>query len=142
MRRREREEKAINQLIRVARARADEVQARLAGLETAKASAERSIALLVEAVAAEERNAGAGAPAMLDFARYLRGAEEKRRSLEDTRKTLSSQIVALQTDLHDAFAELKKLEHLLEMSERSAAARAQQKEIAEAADIAAMRRRG
>jgi hypothetical protein len=78
---------------------------------------------------------------MIDFARYLRGAVEKRKALEQSREMLACKIACGQTDLFEAFAELKKLEHLMETNQRELASERRQREAAIAAEITAMRRR-
>lgn len=142
MKRAQREERALSQLLKVARSRADDLRGHLANLEAAKLSAEASIASLAAAVSAEERGGAGGAAAVIDFGRFLQGAEEKRRALEKTRETLKAQIASVRADLHDAFAEIKKLEHVTETGRRAAALAAHQEETALAADLTSMRRRG
>lgn len=137
-----REERTLAQLLKIARSRADELRGRVAGLEAAKAQAETSIETLAGAIAAEERGVRSGAVAPIDFGRYLNGAEQKRRALEATRGTLAAQIGAVRSELEDAFAEMKKLEHLAETGRRAAALAAQQQDAADAADLVSMRRRG
>lgn len=142
MKRAERQERALSRLLKVARLRADDLRGRLAKLEATKISAEASIASLAAAVSAEERVGVGGAAALIDFGRFLHGADEKRRALEGTRETLTAQIASVRADLHDAFAEIKKLEHVTETGRRAAALAAHQQETALAADITSMRRRG
>lgn len=136
-----RDERALAQLLKIARSRADELRAHLANLDSAKAAAESSIALLAEAVGAEERALGPGAAPLADFGRFLEGSVQKRRALEATRGTLIAQIDSARNDLQEAFAETKKLEHLTETGRRAAARAAHQDDIAAAADLTAMRRR-
>jgi flagellar biosynthesis chaperone FliJ len=134
----DREERALAQLLKVAKARGEDLQKHLAGLEAARAGAENSLHSLAEHVRTEER----GAASTLDFGRFLKGAEEKRKALEATRSTLASEIASARETLLEAFAETKKLEHLLEITERAALVRERRADVALAADLTAMRRRG
>lgn len=136
----DREEKALNQLVKVAQAKIDELGARLLRLEAAKASAETSLEWLREAVRAEEAAARKSAAAPLDFMRYLAGAEEKRKALRSTRDTLAGEIGPVREALNEAFAEAKKLEHLISINRKSLAARLGKTEAAAADDLHAMRR--
>lgn len=119
-----REERAAALLLKTARARAQELQSRLADIEAAIVSAETSLGWLAEAVAAEEE-ARSGAPAVAaEFARFIEGAAEKRRALSATRDTLAGESRAIGEMLGEACSEMKKLERLLEINRRAAARRA------------------
>ncbi|MEX0644735.1 MAG: hypothetical protein WD076_05455 [Parvularculaceae bacterium] len=136
----DREERALAQLVKVARAKIDELSARLADLETAKASAESSLDWLDQAVRTEEAAARRTAAAPLDFMRYLAGADAKRKSLQSTRDTLAEEIGSIREALNEAFAEAKKLEHLFSINRKGLAAREQKTQAASADDLHAMRR--
>ena len=136
----DREEKALSQLVKVANAKIDELRARLSDLEAAKASAATSLDWLDQAVRAEETAARKSPAAPLDFMRYLAGAEEKRKALKSTLDTLAAEVAAVRDVLNEAFAEAKKLEHLIAINRRGLAERAQKSEAASAGDLHAMRR--
>ncbi|MGE0409582.1 MAG: hypothetical protein AB7P23_10015 [Amphiplicatus sp.] len=135
-----REEKALAQLVKIARTAIEERQARLAALEAARASASSALDFLNEAVSAEERARWREPAGALDFTRYLAGAEVKRRALVSTRDTLAAEAAAAREALAEAFAELKKLEHLIEINRRALAGRGQKADAARADDLAIMRR--
>lgn len=135
-----REEKALAQLLRLAAGRADELRRHLADLEAARRSAEASIEWLARAVGAEETARDASLPAIIDFQRFLEGADMKRKSLEATRDGLTGEIAKIAPLIAEAALEIRKLEHLLAMK---ADAAARDSALAEAAaqDEAAVQRR-
>ncbi len=135
-----RDEKAILKLARIARARVDEAQAHLADLEAARVSAETSIDWLSRAVGAEEAGVAASPAAMADLARFLEGADLKKKALAATRDRLAGEIVGARDALSDAFGELKKLEHLVEIKRRAMARDASKAEVEKAADVISFRR--
>lgn len=108
-----REEKALSNLLRLAKLRADAVSARLAAASEAREAADNSIAWIDKAVAAEERAGAASSEAFLQFQRYLEGAELKRRTLAETRDRLAREIDRLREALAEAAVETRKFEHLL-----------------------------
>lgn len=112
-------EKTITQLVRVARANVEEIKARIADLEAAKGSAETSLDWFEQAIRAEETAKGEGGVVAAEFARFLEGAAEKRTALTSTRDTLIGEIETLRGMLGEAYAELKKLEHLVDISRRT-----------------------
>lgn len=138
----DREERSLALLLRAAKASVDDLQARLADLETARRSAEASLDWLAQAVGAEEAARGGDAAAVHDFARYLDGAAQKRAALTATRDTLAAEIENLRAPLLEAFAELKKFEHLIEITRRAARRDAAKAEAGEADAASAMRRSG
>lgn len=116
-----REEKAAAALLRIARVRAVELQTRLNDVETAIKSAETSLAWLAEAVDAEQGKPGGDPKVAVEFARFLGGAAEKRKSLESTRVTLGEEKQSIEALLGEARAEIAKLDHLIAVSRRAAA---------------------
>ncbi|MEE2693058.1 MAG: hypothetical protein VX640_16130 [Pseudomonadota bacterium] len=116
-----REERALAQLVRVARQKLEEQQTHLSDLEAAKASAETSLEWLAQAVRAEEAAAASRPQSLIDFRNYLEGANGKRLALEATRDRLAAEIIAVRDQVTEAFAETKKLEHLIEINRRAAA---------------------
>lgn len=137
-----REELAIARLLKAAHARAGELNARVADAEAARASAQSSIDWLLQAVRAEEIHCGSSPQALADFARYLEGAEEKRRTLLSTRDRLSDEIRAIQETLSEAAIEVRKLEHLAGLKSEEIAAADRQREAKRLDEAAAQRRRG
>lgn len=118
-----REEKALTQLVRVARQKLDEQRALLADLEAAKASADASLDWLTQAVRAEESAVMTRPQGVIELKRYLEGADEKRRALEATRDRLLDEIASARDLLQDGLADMKKLEHLIEIGRRAAVRR-------------------
>lgn len=116
-----REEKALRQLLRVARLRAEEIGVQLMQLQEAERAAENAIAQLSRAVAAEEGIVGADPQALHHFQRYLAGADLKRQSLAATRDRLAGEIATLSATLAEAAIETKKFERLLGMRAQAAA---------------------
>lgn len=137
-----REEKAVSQLLRVASLRADELKARLADAETARASAQSSIDWLVQAVRAEEMNSSATPGALADFQRYLAGAEEKRKTLHATCVRLGVEIETMRADLAEAAVEVRKLEHLAGLKAEEIAEATRKSEEVRLDEAAAQRRDG
>jgi hypothetical protein len=133
-----REERAIIKLAKAARGRADELQARLADLEAAKAATEASLEWLANAIQSEEKVLGASPQALAEFARYLEGSDIKKASLIRTRDQLGLEIVSAREMLQEGFAELKKLEHLLEIRRRAAAREAARADAARSGGPATM----
>lgn len=135
-----REEKALAQLVRLARQTLEERQAHLADLETARSSAETSLDWLAQSIRAEE--AGATRPqSIVDFRRFLEGATEKRRTLEATRDRLGLEIETVREHTREAFAEMKKLEHLIDINRRAGARRDAKAEASAIDALVAARRR-
>lgn len=119
-----REERALAQLLRVARQKLEEQQTRLADLGAAMRSAETSLDWLAQAVRAEE-TAAAGRPhATVDLMNYLAAAGAKRAALEATRERLARESGIVREMVRDAFAEISKLEHLVAINRRAAARQA------------------
>jgi flagellar export protein FliJ len=137
-----REEQALARLLKVAGLRVDEITARLADAEAARASAQSAIDWLLQAVRTEEARCGASPAALADFARYLAGAAEKRRTLQATRDRLGAEIAALRADLSEAAIESRKLEHLAGLKTEEIAAAERRRDAARLDEAAAQRRRG
>lgn len=135
-----REEKALAQLRRLAAGRADELRAHLADLEGAKRSAQASLDWLEQAVGAEKTAQGASLPAIVDFQRFLEGADMKRKSLEATRDGLTGEIAKVAPLIVEAAIEIRKLDHLVAIK-AEAAIRARAVAEAAAQDEAAVQRR-
>lgn len=116
-----REERALAQLIRIARQKLEEQQTLLSDLEAAKASAETSLEWLAQAVRVEEAAALSRPQATADFKNFLEGANGKRQALHATRARLETEIAIVRDAVSEAFAETAKLEHLIEINRRATA---------------------
>ncbi len=139
----EKTDQSLRRLLKQSRLKAEEVGARVADLETARASTSVLLHRLTEAVRAEEAAAiGDGAANLADLARYLEGAAIKRATIKLTCERLDNEIVVARRQLEDAFIEMKKLEHLLDVSKRVSQRRRNRTELAAIEDSARMRRRG
>lgn len=138
-----REERALAQLLRVARQKLEEQQTHLADLDAAMRSAETSLDWLAQAVRAEEAAAASRPHATIDLMNYLAAAGAKRAALEATRDRLARESEAVRDVVREAFAEISKFEHLVEINRRAAARQAGKAEEArlDAAAIARHRRR-
>ncbi len=136
-------DQSLLRLLKQSRLKAEEVGAHVADLETARASTSVLLHRLTEAVRAEEAAAICdGAINLADLARYLEGAAIKRATIQSTCARLDNEIVAARQQLEDAFKEMKKLEHLLDVSRRVSQRRRNKAELAAIEDSARMRRRG
>lgn len=132
-----RETQALTKLIRVARAKTDEVGMRLDTLRATLASNEAALKMLSDSVL--EESSAAKAAEIVGFVRlagYLLGAEQKRAALKETRAQLAAQIGVAESDLKAAWVELKKLEHLAERTRQSGERRRRRHESAENDDVA------
>lgn len=125
-----REERALSQLLKVARSKVEDLQSHLANLDAAMKSAESSLDWLAQAVRAEELSKTRAAGGAAEFARFLVGAEEKREALLSTRDTLAGEAEALRETLGEALIELHHLENLIEAKRRAARARGRSAEDA------------
>lgn len=113
----EREAEALRKLLKVARAKTDEASRRIADLQSALDQTARSVRLLEDAVASEE--AAMSAAEIVGFvhlAGYLAGAAQKRAALTATRADLEAELETARTGLGETFAEMKRLELLIERS--------------------------
>ena len=137
MRRYAKERETLQKLLKVARARTDEVSARVADLQAARASAEESLLWLDRAVDTESCAASVN---LVDLARYVGGATEKRKSLKATCAMLDREIAAARDDLAAAFAEMKKFEHLLSLARRTERRLQSKREMAALDDAARLSR--
>ncbi|MBL8549621.1 MAG: flagellar FliJ family protein [Hyphomonadaceae bacterium] len=131
--------KALRTLMRLARAEADAVRARLAEAQDAHVRALSRIALL-EAGLIEEQ----GVAARSDIARpaygpYAAARAEDRRVLNADERAFAAQADALRAELVAAHQEMKKFERLIELEEAREAEAERMREQAELDEIATMR---
>lgn len=106
----------LTKLMRVAKQKTEEISTLIADLEAAKVSAGTSLDWLEQAIKTEERRPGVN---LVDLARYMEGATQKRTALAATQDTLKSEIEIAKKDLSDSFAAMKKLEHLVSVARRA-----------------------
>ncbi|NWG92943.1 MAG: hypothetical protein HXY21_10635 [Parvularculaceae bacterium] len=140
MRANPREAAAFAKLLKVSRTRADEAGRRIGDLEAALARTQEALHLLAESVSSEEE--AARAAELIGFtqlAGYLAGAAVKRDALLKTRADILTELQKARSALAEAFAEMKRLEHLVERSRLAAAGRKRKVEAA-ALDHAALQR--
>lgn len=125
----DRVDRSLSQLMRIARQRAEGLQARLSDVEAAQESAAASLAWLERAVRTEELSAQSSDHGVVEFARFLEGAQDKRSALKATCEMLESEAAAARRDLEAAFIELKKLDHLLSVQSRAQASGSRKREV-------------
>ncbi len=122
----------ISKLLKLAKADAGERRRRLADLEAAYASATASLEEIDGLMQAEEGRLAARGSDFVPLAGFQEGAREKRRALKATLSTLAVEIREARNALKSAYAEVKKLEHLLEVREKADRRLAAKKEAADA----------
>ena len=118
-------------LLRLKRFRVDEMKRRMAAIEAMKADLERKLSDLDDNVAREKQRAGDSDIGRLAFPSFLRSIEARRENLRTTLKEIEREYAAAQSDLTNAFQDLKSLEvatdqqtkRLNEMQARRAQAR-------------------
>ncbi len=138
----EREARSLAKLLKVARMKTDAASARLSDLRAAAAEADAALSILTRAVADEEAaSAAAEIVGFRQLAGYLAGAESKRSSILATQQLIAAEIREAEADLHAAFAEVQKLDHVVERSRDAIAKRRQKSELAMQGDAAIARRR-
>jgi len=104
----------MEKLLRIARGEAGALKADLMDIEGARVTAAAALADLAEKIRAEE--AAAGPAAQGELTRYLEGVRARRLNLHNTVATLDSAEENARLALETAFIEIKKLEHLMEVS--------------------------
>lgn len=116
-----REEKNLEKLLKVAKANADERGRHLANIEAAQASAKASLDWLEQSAASEGDGVIRSAnPNIVALQSFMGGVTEKRAALEATHERLSHEIDGVRAELSDAYREVKKVEHLLEIRSKTA----------------------
>ena len=137
---------SVAKLLKVARMNADEVNAGLAAIRVSRGSTETALAQLDHAILQERRriekeqgDASALDPAFIDsmMAAYMERIRHKRDNMMTTLGQLADREDRLQDDLQGAYSEIKKLEHLIALTERKAAHGKKRKQDADRdADVA------
>jgi flagellar FliJ protein len=105
-------------LLRLKRFRVDEMKRRMASIEAMKADLERKLSDLDDNVAREKLRAGDSDIGRLAFPSFLRSIEARRENLRNTLKEIEREHTAAQTDLSNAFQDLKSLEVATEQQNR------------------------
>ncbi|MEL6379159.1 MAG: hypothetical protein AAGK25_03055 [Pseudomonadota bacterium] len=117
---------SVQKLLKVARLEADRINADLAAIRVSRTSTETALAQLdhadlQERHRLEKMQAANPALAMNDAAtNFVERSRIKRANMTATLDQLGTREEAAKTDLQTAYAEIKKLEHLIEISERKA----------------------
>ncbi len=105
-------------LLRLKRFRVDEMKRRMASIEAMKTDLERKLSDLDDNVAREKQRAGDSDIGRLAFPSFLRSIEARRENLRNTLKEIEREHAAAQTDLSNAFQDLKSLEVAAEQQTR------------------------
>jgi flagellar protein FliJ len=105
-------------LLRLKRFRVDEMKRRMASIEGMKADLERKLSDLDDNVAREKQRAGDSDIGRLAFPSFLRSIEARRENLRNTLKEIEREHAAAQSDLSNAFQDLKSLEVATEQQNR------------------------
>jgi flagellar protein FliJ len=105
-------------LLRLKRFRVDEMKRRMAAIEAMKADLERKLSDLDDNVAREKQRAGDSDIGRLAFPSFLRSIEARRENLRTTLKEIEREHTAAQSDLSNAFQDLKSLEVATEQQNR------------------------
>jgi flagellar FliJ protein len=105
-------------LLRLKRFRVDEMKRRIAAIDAMKADLEKKLADLDDNVAREKQRAGDSDIGRLAFPSFLRSIESRRENLRTTLKEIEREYAAAQTDLSNAFQDLKSLEVATEQQEK------------------------
>ena len=108
--------RSLDKLLKIASADCDALRIDLADVERARRAAELSLSDLEKKSAAEE---AAGADAIADMAAYREGVRARRHNLRTTLMVLEDAELNARNRLETAFVEVKKLEHLIEISDRA-----------------------
>lgn len=131
MRTNQREAAALAKLLKVARTKAEGAGRQMAALEAALARTDEALHLLAESVSNEEEAARAAElVGFTQLAGFLAGAAEKRSALMKTRADILCELQTARPALAEAFAEMKRLEHLVDRSRLAAAGRKRKAESA------------
>jgi flagellar export protein FliJ len=110
--------KRADTLLRLKRFRVDEMKRRLATLEAMKSDLDRKLADLEDSVTREKQRANDSDIGRLAFPSFLRSIETRRENLRTTLKEIERERVLAQSDLTDAFQDLKALESATELQTR------------------------
>lgn len=126
----------LEKLLKLARNDADALRQDLADIERARDAAENSLSRIEFQTRMEETKEGADPVAL---AAFVEASRARRYNLRVTLMTLERSEVELRDRLEAAFAEVKKLEHLLKMHAREERKRAAKADLAAMDEIASRR---
>jgi flagellar export protein FliJ len=127
-------------LIRISNYEVETLQKRLAEINARKTSAEMRLAVLDAEVAVERERARMDAEAALLLQAYLTGWKARKGAAEADLNTLDAEEEGARDALTGAFSELKKFEHVAELTRLNALVAAGKRETA-AFDEMGLRRR-
>ncbi len=129
-----------NSLIRISNYEVETLQKRLAEITSKKASAEMRLAVLDAEVEVERERAQVDAEAGMLLQAYLNGWKARKGAAEGDLVTLDAEEEGARDALTGAYSELKKFEHVAEMTRLNAIVAAGRRETA-AFDEMGLRRR-
>jgi flagellar export protein FliJ len=134
------ENTAAVRLIKLARHRCEDLGRRIGELERACAELAFAIQSVDDAVVSERRTVSASdAQGLLDLARYEAAASQRRAALKASAAAMTEEIERSRHLLTDAFAELKKLEHVAELARQATARRRAARDLAALDEAARLR---
>ena len=106
--------KRADTLLRLKRFRVDEMKRRLATLDAMKSDLDHKLSALDDGVTREKQRANDSDIGRLAFPSFLKSIESRRENLRATLKEIERERSLAQTDLTDAFQDLKSLEFATE----------------------------
>ncbi len=101
-------------LLRLKRFRVDEMKRRISTIDAMRANLERKLTDLDEDVAREKQRASDSDIGRLAFPSFLRSIDTRRENLRNTLKEIEREYENAQSDLNEAFQDLKALEFATE----------------------------
>ncbi len=110
--------KRTDGLLRLKRFRVDEMKRRLLTLDGMKADLEKKLSDLEESVARERQRAGDSDISRLAFPSFVKSIETRRENLSATLKEIERERTTAQSELSEAFQELKSLEFASEQAQK------------------------
>jgi len=129
-------------LIRISNYEVETLQKRLAEISERRASAEMRLAVLDAEVEIERERARSDADANMLLGAYLNGWKARKGVAEADLNTLDAEETGARDALTDAFGELKKFEHVAEMTRLNAIVAAGKRETAAFDEMGLRRRAG
>ncbi len=127
----------LEKLLRLARADAEALRIDITDIERARSAAEASLSSLDEAARKEETVTNAA----VDIAAYREGVRARRHNLQTTLLTLADAEDNVRSRLKASFAEVKKLEHLIDMAIRAEKKAGLRSDLSAMDEVATMRAR-
>ena len=129
-------------LIRISNYEVETLQKRLAEISERRASAEMRLAVLDAEVEIERERARSDAAANMLLGAYMNGWKARKGVAEADLVTLDAEEAGARDALTDAFGELKKFEHVAEMTRLNAIVAAGKRETAAFDEMGLRRRAG